>query len=447
MNWLRPLLVALLALALPALAGAVERLVPAEPGALAAAIAGASPGDVLILAPGRHDGPVVLTQPLTLDGGGAALVQGNGTGSVITVSGDDIVVRGLEIRGSGMNHPEVDAGIKLQRSARRALIESNTIIGNHVGVHVQGARDSVVRANTIIGRQDRRMNDRGNGVYVWNAPGTLAEDNDIRYGRDGIFANASRQNIFRNNRMRDLRFAVHFMYTPNSEVVGNVSIGNTLGFAIMFSDRVLVADNQSLADRTHGLILNFANGGEVRGNLVRGGTQEKCTFIYNAHRNIIHGNRFEGCEIGIHFTAGSERNAIFGNAFIANRTQVKYVGTRDIEWSNAGRGNFWSDHPAFDLNGDGIADSRFRPNDLMDHILWSQPAARLLLGSPAVQLVRHAQASFPATLPGGVLDSHPLMRPVEIAVAPENARIEANTLASRAQGRTTDDDTDPLTGH
>lgn len=441
-----PVLVLALLLAFAGMALADERLVPAQPGALATAIAGASPGDVLILAPGRHDGPVILDRALTLDGRGTAQLVGSGSGSVLTVTGPDVTVRGLAISGSGSDHQAVDAGIKLDRRATGAVVEQNTLTGNLVGVHVFGARDSLVRDNTIIGRRDHRMNDRGNGVYVWNAPGTVVERNDIRFGRDGIFANASRQNIFRDNLMRDLRFAVHFMYTPNSEVTGNISIVNTLGFAIMFSDRVLVADNQSLSDRTHGVMLNFANSGEVRGNLVRGGTQEKCTFIYNAHRNIIHENRYEGCEVGIHFTAGSERNAIFGNAFIANRTQVRYVGTRDIEWSYGGRGNFWSDHPAFDLNGDGIADARFRPNDLMDHILWSQPAASLLLGSPAVQLVRHAQAHFPATLPGGVLDSHPLMRPPEIAVAPEHARMEA--LAREARGQNTDDDDiDTLTGH
>ena len=291
------------------------------------------------------------------------------------------------------------------------------------------------------------MNDRGNGVYVWNAPGTVVERNDIRYGRDGIFSNTSRDNIFRDNLMRDLRFAVHFMYTNMSEVSGNISIGNRLGFAIMFSNRVVITDNMSLGDMSHGLMLNYANNADVRGNLVRGGTQEKCTFIYNAHRNLIHGNRFEGCEIGIHFTAGSERNAITGNAFIGNQTQVKYVGTRDIEWSHEGRGNFWSDHPAFDLDGDGIADSRFRPNDLMDHILWSQPAAALLLGSPAVQLIRWSQAHFPATMPGGVLDSFPLTRPVEIAVPEHIARMEAEARPAWRYGRQTDDSADPLTAH
>lgn len=447
MRGLRPLLLALIltVLALPAAAGRIG--VPADPGALIAAIVEADPGDTLILAPGRHDGPVILDQSLTLQGEPGAVVDGGGEGSVITVLADDVTIRGLEIVGSGDNHPDIDSGIKIGRGVFRTLVEENLLIGNHVGIHLFGSRESVVRGNTIIGRQLSRMNDRGNGIYVWNAPGGIVEFNDIRYGRDGIFVNASRQNTFRGNLMRDLRFAVHFMYSPDSEVIGNTSIGNTLGFAIMFSDRVSIIDNFSLADRTHGVMLNFANSGVVRGNYVRGGTHEKCTFIYNSHRNIIHANRFEGCEIGIHFTAGSERNAIFDNAFVANQTQVKYVGTRDVEWSHEGRGNYWSDHVAFDLNGDGVADSRFRPNDLIDHILWSQPSARLLIGSPAVQLVRHAQADFPATLPGGVLDSSPRMRPVEIAIPPEILALEAEALARQQDGPGIDPEFDPLERH
>ena len=38
---------------------------------------------------------------------------------------------------------------------------------------------------------------------------------------------------------------------------------------------------------------------------MRGGAN-KCLFVFNAQRNLIAGNRFEGCAIGIHFTAGSE---------------------------------------------------------------------------------------------------------------------------------------------
>lgn len=442
---IRLLLVAILAaLAVPA--AAETRTVAPAPGALAAAVAGANPGDVLILMPGLHEGPVSIDLPLTLEGQDGTILEGNGTGSVVSVSSNGAVIRNLTIRGSGNDGAAIDSGVKLERTATNAVVENNHLTGNLHGITVHGARDSIVRGNRIEGRRDRRVNDRGNGIYVWNAPGTIVEANDVIWGRDGIFANASKNNVFRNNTFRDLRFAVHYMYTNNSRIIGNISVGNTLGFALMFSNRIEVRDNLSLGDRTHGIMLNYANNAQVTGNLVRGGTHEKCTFIYNAHKNRIEGNRFEGCEIGIHFTAGSERNQITGNAFVGNRTQVKYVGTRQMEWSAEGRGNFWSDHPAFDLDGDGIADGAFRPNDLMDHILWSQPSAKLLLGSPAVQLVRWSQTAFPATLPGGVLDSAPLMTAPEIAVPGNIAALEADALA-RAGEIEEMSDADLLSGH
>ncbi len=421
-----------------------EIRVPSGAGTLQTAIAGASPGDVLILS-GRYEGQVTIDRALTLRGEDA-LIDGLGTGTVITLTAPDVTLTGLGITGSGMQGATLDAGIKILKGADRARIEGNRLFGNLHGIDVHGGHDALVRGNEIEGTRQHRMNDRGNGIYIWNSPGTVIEGNRVRYGRDGIFSNTTRNGIYRDNLFRDLRFAVHYMNTNDSEVSGNVSIGNHLGYAIMFSNRVVIRGNLSLGDRDHGVMLNYANSSDISGNLVRGGAA-KCSFIYNAHKNLIYDNRFEGCDIGIHFTAGSERNVLTGNAFIGNRTQVKYVGTRDVEWSLKGRGNYWSDHPAFDLDGDGIADSAFRPNDLMDHILWSQPAAALLLGSPAVQLIRWSQSSFPATLPGGVVDSAPLTTPLVIPVPPEIAGFEAEAHGRWTKGTTDDADADDLASH
>ncbi|MDZ4089477.1 MAG: nitrous oxide reductase family maturation protein NosD, partial [Tabrizicola sp.] len=379
-------------------------------------------------------------------GDGLATVEGQGRGSVITVTAADVVLTGLHVTGSGSDNQAIDSGIKIAKGADRARIQGNRLTDNMHGVDVHGGVDTLVTGNSIEGRQNHRMNERGNGIYIWNSPGTVIEGNTVRWGRDGIFSNASKKGTYRNNTFRDLRFGVHYMYTHDSEVSGNVSIGNHLGFAIMFSDRVVVRDNLSLGDREHGVMLNFANGADVAGNLVRGGSK-KCLFIYNAHKNLVFGNRFEGCGIGIHFTAGSERNLLTGNAFLGNQEQVKYVGTRFMEWSYEGRGNFWSDHPAFDLNGDGIADGVFRPNDLMDHILWSQPAAALLTGAPAVQLVRWSQSSFPAIMPGGVTDSHPLMTPLTIPVPDDILALEAEVAGRWTEGHYDDTDLDDLGSH
>ena len=437
-------LIASLLLSLPAWAGEVA--VAPGPGALQRAIAGASPGDVLTLEKGLYSGAITIDRPLSLIGAKGAGIDGEGKGTVVTIAAPDVTVRGVSVTGSGMNGQGLDAGIKILKGADRARVEDNRVISNLHGIDIHGGKNAQVIGNTIEGTRNPKVNDRGNGIYVWNSPGAVVANNSVRWGRDGIFANASRGDIFRDNLFRDLRFAVHYMYTNDSEVTGNISIGNHLGYAIMFSNKVVVKDNLSLGDRSNGVMLNYANNADISGNLVRGGAL-KCLFIYNAHKNLIYRNRVEGCGIGIHFTAGSERNVLTENSFIGNREQVKYVGTKHVEWSFEGRGNYWSDHPAFDLNGDNIADSVFRPNDLMDHILWSQPAAALLTGAPAVQLVRWSQKNFPATLPGGVLDSFPLMSPLTIPVPPDVAAMEAKVAGRWAQGTYDDIDVENLGSH
>jgi len=397
-----------------------EIIVEATDGSLANAIKTAEAGDILRLLPGIHKGPIEINKTLMLDGAGAATIKGNGTGSVISVKAPDVTIRRLIISGSGLLGKDKDAGVALFKTAIGALVEDNRIIGNLVGVNIQGAKNAIVRNNVIEGRRDARMNSRGNGVYVWNAPGAKVIGNDVRWGRDGIFVNTSTNNEFSGNRFRDLRFAVHYMYAHNSIISQNTSIGNRLGYAIMFSNNVTITGNVSRKDRKYGLMLNYTNSSEIRGNSIEN-VDGKCVFIYNAHKNTLTGNRFVGCNTGIHFTAGSERNQITENAFIANRVQVKYVSSRWVEWSVNGRGNYWSDHGAYDFDGDGIADQVYRPNDIMDQVLWTQPAARALLGSPAIQLIRWSQSAFPALLPGGVIDRYPLMQPVSLQIRPWKA--------------------------
>jgi len=382
---------------------------------LAAVLAKSTPGDTVELAPGVYPGPLAITRPLTVKGQAGVVIDGGGKGRVIEVLAQGVRLAQLTVRHSGLDLAKMDAGVFLDRVAKGATVEDLVIEDNLIGVMVWGAEDSVVRHNVIRGRSDLRTSEAGNGVYVWNAPGARIEDNDITFGQDGIFVTSSRRNVFRNNFLHDVRFAIHYMYTHDSEVSFNRSRGNHSGFALMYSDRLLVRGNRSEGDRDEGILLNYANRSTIEENAVVGA--EKCVFIYNANFNKFRRNRFEGCEIGVHFTAGSEQNVISENAFIDNRNQVKYVGTRALDWSDKRRGNFWSDNPAFDLDNDGIADVAYRPNDLVDRVVWLNSAAKLLLNSPAVSTLRWAQAQFPALHPGGVIDSAPLMTPPQIAAA------------------------------
>ncbi|MCP3465712.1 nitrous oxide reductase family maturation protein NosD [Bradyrhizobium sp. CCGUVB23] len=401
----------------------------------------AQEGDVVKLAPGVYKGGIRIDRRLVLTGGPGAVLSGGGSGNVVTVVAPEVTIRGITIRESGRDLQAMNSGIFLEKTAERAVIEGNRLEGNLFGIYVHGAAGSRVERNVIEGLREGRRSESGNGVSLWNAPDVTIAENTFRYGRDGIFTISSRKDRFINNRFEQVRFAVHYMYTNDSEVSGNRSVRNTVGYAIMYSNRLLIRNNISDRDRDYGILFNYANYAEIDGNRVVGGSldevavsrqgaddekemvpdirptrdvrsgPEKCVFIYNTNHNKFRNNWFERCGIGVHFTAGSEGNEISGNAFVGNRNQVKYVGTRDLDWSKGGRGNYWSDNPAFDLNGDGIADTAYRPNDLVDRVLWTAPSAKVLINSPAVQVLRWAQAQFPALYPGGVVDSHPLVAP------------------------------------
>ena len=374
-------------------------------------IAQANPGDHLHLQSGTYEGSIVIEKPITLSGpeDRSAIIQGPGTGRPIWVQAPDVTLERLTVRGSGISLFDMDAAIFLDKSADSAVVQHNDVLDNLIGIYVWGPQNALVKENRIVGNSTLRRAERGNGIQLWNTPGSEVVGNDIRSGRDGIYVNASKENSFRDNEFRDVRFGVHYMFTQNSEVRGNVSYSNEIGYALMYSERLVVVDNVALDNEDHGLMLNSVNRTTITGNYVYGG--EKCLFYYNANINVVRENRFEQCNIGVHFTAGSEQNTLSTNAFINNQTQVMYVGTRHLDWSDEGVGNFWSDNTAFDLNGDGIADTAYRPNNVLDQVLWRAPMAKLLLNSPATQVIKWAQAQFPAIHPGGIVDSAPLMHP------------------------------------
>ena len=83
-------------------------------------------------------------------------------------------------------------------------------------------------------------------------------------------------------------------------ISGNVSSGNDIAYAIMYSHRLVVHDNVARDSREQGLMLNYANQSRIIGNTVDGAG--KCVFIYDANNNAFLDNHFANCEIGVHYT-------------------------------------------------------------------------------------------------------------------------------------------------
>ncbi|VAW41359.1 Nitrous oxide reductase maturation protein NosD [hydrothermal vent metagenome] len=368
-------------------------------------------GDTIVLADGTYYGNLVINQQITLTGSHKAKIIGDKTGSSIKIMADNVIIENISIAGSGLDLSEQNSGVFVNQNTKNVTIRDNHLENNLIGVYLWGSINTLVVSNRIIGQKFHRVNERGNGIQLWNSPGSVVTRNYISYGRDGIFTTTSRDNEFSHNYFDNLRYSIHYMYTKNSTVSHNYSKQNKIGYALMFSDGLTVKNNVSINDSERGIFSNFMNDSLLSDNTVIGASK-KCLMLYNANYNTITNNHFEQCNIGVHYTAGSQNNSFSGNSFINNHKQVKYVGSKLIEWSKDGKGNFWSDHVAFDLNTDGIADAVYRPNSITDQILWSNSNTKALLNSPAIQILKWSQSYFPALLPGGAKDSFPLLTPV-----------------------------------
>ena len=383
-------------------------------------------GATLRLPAGRHVGRLRIDKPLTLIGDPGAVIDGGGEGDVLRIAAPDVTVRSLSIVNSGRNLTDMNAGIFVERLAERVVLIDNYINGAGFGIWLDSCKDPRVLNNRVQGDPATRSQDRGNGIHLYAVTGGEVRGNEVRETRDGIYIDTSQNNVLADNLLHDLRYGIHYMFSYSNQVIGNRTYNTRTGYALMQSKYLTVLDNESEQDGNYGILMNYITYSTIAGNRVGrvkegtgyatggdavAGAEGKAIFIYNSQFNKIHGNSFADSDIGIHLTAGSEDNEVHGNSFLRNRVQVKYVATRDQDWSHEGRGNHWSDYLGWDLNADGIGDKQYEPNDAVDHLLWKYPIARILMSSPAVETLRWVQEQFPILKPQGVRDSAPLMLP------------------------------------
>ncbi|MCE0734401.1 nitrous oxide reductase family maturation protein NosD [Halomonas sp. G15] len=405
---------------------------PGEP--LQPLIERAERGDRLLLPAGRYPGPLVIDRTLTLSGATGAVIDGGGEGHAVVLDAPDIVIEGVTIENWGANLTDMDAGIFIEESAGGSVIRDSRLEGPGFGLWLDAVSDVQVLDNVIRGDATVRSQDRGNGVHLFNSRNVRVEGNDIRHTRDGIYIDTSSQCLLRGNHMQELRYGVHYMYAYDNRVEENTTRDTRTGYALMQSKRLRVVGNRSEGDRNYGILMNNITDSLLRDNRITrahqrrdaqgkglvSGADGKALFVYNSQYNRFEANLLTESDIGIHLTAGSEDNELVGNAFVDNRQQVMYVATRAQEWSEAGHGNYWSDYLGWDLDGDGVGDTPYEPNDAMDRLLWRYPVARLLMHSPAVLALRWVQRQFPVFRPQGVKDSHPLMNEPELDASDSN---------------------------
>jgi len=392
-------------------------------------------GDTLTLSPGKYFGNFVITKQITLRGSGesakkGSIINAQGSGHALVLKNSHITIDNLNIVNWGDDLTDQNSGIysneKVGSSSdkKRAVglvISNNTLSGDGFGIWLNHVTKAKVFNNTVEGNLTLRSADRGNGIQVANVTHSHVFHNETHKTRDGIYVISSQNNLIEDNTMHHLRYGIHYMYSYDNTVKNNTAYSTRAGYALMSSRRLTITGNKTTDSEDYGFLLNFITESTFTNNHIQGvwtkpenkvlGRDGKGLFVYNSGYNTLERNIIDTTEIGIHLTAGSENIKIFENSFINNPTQVKYVSNKKQEWSQNGRGNYWSNYLGWDMDYDGIGDAIFEPNDGIDKLVWQYPEMKMIMDSPAILILRWVQKQFPVLKPPGVKDSHPLMAP------------------------------------
>ncbi|HTL18744.1 MAG TPA: nitrous oxide reductase family maturation protein NosD [Patescibacteria group bacterium] len=380
--------------------------------ALNVAVAGDT---VLLRGPTVFHEHVIIEKAIHLLGTNSPVIDGDGTGTVLTIKTPETAVSGLVIRNSGRDLSAFDSGIMIQAAdvtANHCRVEADGF-----GIYLRGIDRCAITDNEISGSSRLASAARGNGIHLWKTHQNRIVNNFIHDKRDGMYFSYADSNLIANNRVRDTRFGIHYMYSHQNQLLTNVLTGNAVGATLMFSRQSAVIGNQMIANRRHGLVLKQVDNSKIINNVIAG--QNRGLFVQQANQNRFEGNIISTNDIGLYLSNSSEENVFVANAFIRNTEQVWQPPFETEQgrkgpnlFTEKGRGNFWSDYAGNDRNQDGIGDTPYHETDVFGYILDRHPAARIFALSPALSVLRKGEELLPLLDTTGVTDTAPLMRPV-----------------------------------
>jgi nitrous oxidase accessory protein len=396
------------------------------------AIEAASPGDTIKILPGIYKEDIVLKKKLALEGSGWPEIYGTGNGSVITVLADGCSIRDLKIRHSGGSLQEEHSGILLKSNKNH--IEGNRLDDVLFGIYFFQSAQNLVRSNSIIGRVELDPGDRGAGFHLWNSIDNVVENNTVRDARDGMYIQNSPGSKIRGNRITHLRYGVHFMYSDSNEFEGNTFSGNTAGAAIMYSKNITFRRNVIVRNRgfsSFGILLQDCTNCLAEENLIiDNGTG---IFLEAVSDGIFRKNVIAGNNLALQIFSSSERNRFVSNNFVDNLSPLQIVGRKtSTQWSDEGKGNYWSDYDGYDLNEDGVGDVGHKVQNIFEYMEGNFPRLRLYLSSPAANALAIAERTFPVVKGSDEIDHFPLMKPAQLPDALDQKRTSESGSWLRA---------------
>ena len=357
-------------------------------------------GSTLRPPPGAYSGPVVMTKPLIIDGGGQVTIDAGDRGTVFSLQTDGAVLRGLHLTGSGDSHDTDDSCLDVR--GHRNVIENLVIDNCLFGIDLKQSSDSVIRNNKVRSKP-RELGVRGDGLRLWYSDRNLVEGNEVADSRDMV-AWYSHENVYRGNVGMRSRYSIHFMFANNNIVEGNRFYDNSVGVYFMYTEGGVMRNNLiSHATSATGMAIGFkeASNALIEGNEIiycAVGIGSDLSPFQPDSKIWLRNNRFAFNGIAVKLTSELGGNVVTDNIFEGNLTNVVQAG-RGKSGLNEWRGNYWDDYQGFDRDGNGAGDTAYELYAYADQIWIELPPAKFFKTAPVMELLDFLERLAPFSSP------------------------------------------------
>ena len=223
------------------------------------AIDDASDNDVITLGDDTFNESIVIDKPLTLQAGSTPVIDGGGSGVVITISSSNVTLDSLIVQNGGNTNPDTEAGILVYNPGfdiTGVTIQNCTIQNNATGIGIVRGTGNTIQHNVIndniynvgIVNETEAFPSTNNvvfdneiyncvvGVYVdkYCAGNEIKENEIIDFSDNGIYLWATQNNSVKDNTITGTSGAsgIELSYSSENVVTGNTISGNDYGIEV-----------------------------------------------------------------------------------------------------------------------------------------------------------------------------------------------------------------------
>ncbi|ADG05287.1 right-handed parallel beta-helix repeat-containing protein [Kyrpidia tusciae] len=382
---------------------------------LQAVIDRAPPGSTVKIAPGTYAGPITLAKPITLFGGPGVRIVNGGGGS------EDRPLLLLQTSGANVQGVRLEDKLSLPKHATVEVRGDNNVLSDltiataGIGIRLQGADGNKIRGvhiqGTGVGRSGGTVFTVGNGIELWNSNDNRVENCRIAKVQDGVYLDTSRRNQVLNNVVQDSHYAVHLMFTGESDISGNRFARNITGVMVMGDDGSRVIGNhiekQAANVQAQGILVYDSHHCLIAENHVIG--NRIGFYVDQASQNRFVDNTIAQNFLGLYMTA-SRDNDFNRNLWVGNVVQAQAISSRD----NRMAGNYWDDLQGLDADGDGRSDLPYQASPFLLALTRAVPAYQIFFQAPGTFVLEQL---FAGDTRRWLTDTAPLMKPPDTATA------------------------------